>query len=73
MISVGGELKNSPQRRPVKNMSIDPVLCAAMFQPCPVVFAIHAVLIHLSKNNLGKDASQGLSDAGELRWERLQA
>ena len=40
----------------VNGMGYDPVLCVAMFQPCPVFSVIHAVLIHLSKDNLGEDA-----------------
>ena len=45
-----------------EDMGRDPVLCVAVFQPCPVLSAIHAVLIHLSKDNLGEKASSGLSD-----------
>ena len=41
----------------VKDMGNDPVLCVAMFQPCPVLSAIHAVLIHLSKHSIGEDTS----------------
>ena len=46
----------------VEDMGSDPVLCVAVFQPCPVLSAIHAVLIHLPKDNLGEKASDGLSD-----------